>query len=51
MVASFWNCHFKTDLEHAITDSADGPVVIEIPCERGSETSAWEFIMPAGYGA
>lgn len=27
--------------------AADGPAVIEVPCERGSETSPWEFLMPA----
>lgn len=42
---------FRTHLEAAIDDSKDGPVVIEIPCERGSETPAWEFLMPAGYGS
>ncbi len=28
---------------------ATGPVVIEVPCERGSEASPWEFILPTGY--
>ncbi|MDO6694763.1 thiamine pyrophosphate-binding protein [Aliiglaciecola sp. 3_MG-2023] len=42
--------HFKELLEQAVVDSEDGPVVIEIPCERGSEASVWEFLMPAGYG-
>ncbi len=34
-------------LEKALSES--GPVVIEVPCERGSEASPWKFIMPAGY--
>ena len=42
---------FRTHLVAAVDDSANGPVVIEIPCERGGETSAWEFLMPAGYGS
>lgn len=42
---------FKGLLEQAILDSKTGPVVIEIPCEKGSETSVWEFLMPAGYGS
>ncbi|MEH6609764.1 MAG: thiamine pyrophosphate-dependent enzyme [Halioglobus sp.] len=42
---------FKTQLLSAIDDSAHGPVVIEIPCETGSEVPAWEFLMPAGYGS
>jgi len=37
----------RATLESAL--SMDGPVVIEVPCERGSETSPWEFISPAGY--
>jgi len=41
---------FKTQLLTAIEDSKHGPVVIEIPCETGSEVPAWEFLMPAGYG-
>lgn len=41
---------FRTCLLSAIDESANGPVVIEIPCERGSETSAWEFLLPVGYG-
>jgi acetolactate synthase-1/2/3 large subunit len=41
---------FKALLKKAIIDSEHGPVVIEVPCERGSETSVWEFLMPAGYG-
>jgi acetolactate synthase-1/2/3 large subunit len=42
---------FRTQLLSAIDDSAHGPVVIEIPCETGSETPAWEFLMPSGYGS
>ena len=35
-------------LEQAL--AAPGPVLIEVPCERGSESSPWPFIMPTGYG-
>ncbi|MFO1467087.1 MAG: thiamine pyrophosphate-binding protein [Steroidobacteraceae bacterium] len=35
-------------LERAL--GASGPVLIEVPCERGSEASPWSFIMPKGYG-
>ena len=41
---------FREQLSSAVDKSQHGPVVIEIPCETGSETPAWEFIMPAGYG-
>jgi len=37
----------KIMLESALQES--GPSVIEVPCERGSEASPWEFIMPTGY--
>lgn len=37
----------RKNLEQAL--SQDGPVVIEVPCERGSEYSPWKFIMPTGY--
>lgn len=37
----------KTALERALLEK--GPSVIEVPCERGSEASPWEFIMPVGY--
>ncbi len=37
----------KTVLERALLEK--GPSVIEVPCERGSEASPWEFIMPVGY--
>jgi acetolactate synthase-1/2/3 large subunit len=36
----------KTKLETAL--SLDEPVIIEVPCERGSEASPWEFLMPGG---
>ncbi len=29
--------------------SLDEPVIIEVPCERGSESSPWEFLMPGGF--
>jgi acetolactate synthase-1/2/3 large subunit len=29
--------------------SLDEPVIIEVPCERGSEASPWEFLMPDGF--
>ena len=37
----------KVCLEKALSES--GPSVIEVPCERGSETSPWKFILPTGY--
>ncbi len=37
----------KAMLESAL--SLDEPVIIEVPCERGSEASPWEFLMPAGF--
>ncbi len=40
----------KTCLEKALIDSEHGPVLIEVPCERGSEASPFEFLMPANYG-
>jgi len=33
-------------LESAL--ALDEPSIIEVPCERGSETSPWEFLLPAG---
>lgn len=42
---------FREQLTAAVKKSQHGPVVIEIPCETGSEVPAWEFIMPAGYGS
>jgi len=41
---------FRNHLTKAIEKSEHGPVVIEIPCEKGGETPPWEFLMPAGYG-
>lgn len=29
--------------------SLDEPVIIEVPCERGSEASPWEFLMPGRF--
>ena len=29
--------------------SLDEPVIIEVPCERGSEASPWQFLMPDGF--
>ena len=40
----------RTCLEKALIDSEQGPVVIEVPCERGSEASAFEFLLPNNYG-
>ena len=37
----------RETLETAL--SLDQPVIIEVPCERGSEASPWEFIMPGTY--
>ena len=37
----------KAMLETAL--SLDEPVIIEVPCERGSESSPWEFLMPDGF--
>lgn len=37
-------------LRQALVDAQSGPVLIEIPCERGSEASPFEFLMPANYG-
>lgn len=41
---------FRLKLQAALVDAENGPVVMEIPCETGSEASAWEFLQPAGYG-
>ena len=35
----------KKELETAFQEN--GPTLIEVPVERGSETSPWEFLMPA----
>jgi acetolactate synthase I/II/III large subunit len=40
----------KELLKTALIDSKNGPVVIEVHCERGSEASPFEFLMPANYG-
>lgn len=37
-------------LQKALIESETGPVVIEVPCERGSEVSPFEFLLPANYG-
>jgi acetolactate synthase-1/2/3 large subunit len=37
----------KKYLEKALTEN--GPTIIEVPCERGSEISPWKFILPSGY--
>jgi acetolactate synthase-1/2/3 large subunit len=41
---------FRSLLEQSLSLAAEGPVVIEIPCERGSEASPFPFLMPANYG-
>ena len=41
---------FREYLESALIDAETGPVVIEVPCERGSEASPFEFLMPSNYG-
>ncbi len=40
----------KHCLENALLDAEQGPVVIEVPCETGSEASPFRFLMPANYG-
>ena len=40
----------KQLLQDALEESKSGPVVIEVPCERGSEVSPFEFLLPANYG-
>ena len=40
----------KAYLEQALIDAEEGPVVIEIPCEQGSEASPFEFLLPTNYG-
>lgn len=37
----------KKCLEKALSEN--GPVVIEVPCDRGSESSPWKFLLPTGY--
>ena len=41
---------FRALLERALEESREGPVVIEVPIERGSESSPFEFMMPNNYG-
>ncbi|BFM06832.1 thiamine pyrophosphate-dependent enzyme [Halioxenophilus aromaticivorans] len=41
---------FEDAFSKALEASKKGPVFIEVPVERGSEVSAWEFLQPAGYG-
>lgn len=41
----------KSTLQTAIKQSEMGPVVIEVVCEKGSEASPFEFLMPANYGS
>lgn len=42
--------HFRALLAQALDEAMTGPVVIEIPIERGSERSPFEFMMPNNYG-
>ena len=37
-------------LREVIDNPGNGPVLIEVPCERGSEASPFEFLLPANYG-
>ena len=37
-------------LQGALEESKRGPVVLEIPCETGSEASAFRLLQPANYG-
>jgi len=41
---------FATLLKQALQEAAAGPVLIEVPIERGSEASPFEFMMPNNYG-
>jgi acetolactate synthase-1/2/3 large subunit len=41
---------FRRQLERALIDAESGPVVIEIPVERGSEANPFRFILPENYG-
>jgi len=58
LAESFGAAAFRADsaeqlkqlLEAALEESKSGPVVIEVPCERGSEVSPFEFLLPANYG-
>lgn len=40
----------RTYLDKALIDAEEGPVVIEVPCERGSEASPFSLLLPANYG-
>ena len=37
-------------LQSSLADSSDKPTVIEVPCDRGSETSPFGLLQPANYG-
>jgi len=37
-------------LRDVFDNPGNGPVLIEVPCERGSEASPFEFLLPANYG-
>ena len=41
---------FATLLKRALNEISAGPVLIEVPIERGSEASPFEFMMPNNYG-
>ena len=41
---------FRELLVQALTETGDGPVLIEVPIERGSEASPFEFMLPNNYG-
>jgi acetolactate synthase-1/2/3 large subunit len=41
---------FAVLLKHALQEISAGPVLIEVPIERGSEASPFEFMMPNNYG-
>jgi len=41
---------FREQLARALTEKDDGPVLIEVPIERGSEASPFEFMLPNNYG-
>lgn len=41
---------FRALLVQALTDIESGPVLIEVPIERGSEASPFEFMLPNNYG-
>ena len=41
---------FAALLKQALQEISAGPVLIEVPIERGSEASPFEFMMPNNYG-